>query len=449
MFSVVPGDGLQTEGLSRALEANPHVVQVLAGGRSDSAYSVSTGRRMASLLTFELHRLLRESSPDELGTWRDVQQRLEASDQRLQQHVTMTGPTRRLLFQVDELDHVPENFPILTTEDGWNLMGGRLSGIGQGDVHELLTIGRTGRIRTLGQAEIATLTTSTAELALPPAAPSSFTHLWSRPLRFAEPRGAVALHGFEADGCARELLLARIGVTGFVTAEGSTGLPIVARIDRNINGIQLQIDGLERQDLAFDLERDPHGALDVAEYVGDACTRAARRASFLALQEWPETLPADGDVSWTLGAAPSPLAARGETLGTGSRAIVRFGGASQPRFITAFIVLADGAISLLDRRADVGVPAGAHILLGGPRGVELVAPPTSPKPSIGRLVVFIGDQPLKLRCWEQPGIGLYRAAYRSPTPPLRSQWLEPAPHPPLRPAYAQHRMTMFEFTLTG
>lgn len=439
--------------LSRDAEANPHAVRLLASSSEGRAYEVElpSGRR-AGAMTVALSENLLKVDPAHT-TWQELGRLIRQRPQRasVRQQVAIEGPHRRLLFSRTERCELGELD--IEAHDGrvW-IGGGRLAGLDVGDRLELRTLGDRDSFVAIGEAMIASVGSSLAEIrtAIDPTRLARGGS--ARPLGYARPRAAVELTGFEPGSKALELLRARIEASGLVCAVepgmAIGDLPIVGQLRLDADRLQLRAASLCLGPHVFAPQRCPQSAEHLAEHLADAVHRLARATCLTRLCPTPyERLEPTWELAWGLvehGRVGPPLTG-GERLRVGERLTLRVS-TSQSIRMSALSIDADARIRVITRAqaGSVEVEPAAGYLLGQRSGrdsidgIELLRPslidPALPAPVT--IVVVISDVPVDLRSWEQHG--LTRFVRRDPLAPASSSRNIAAPSP--RPRMARYHV---------
>ncbi len=395
------------------VESNPHAVRLVASALDEPAYEYTNARRVRTgLLTDAFLEVLEEArgltvSWSQLG--RRVRERVLARCPH--QRPEIEGPVRRLLFQLQELEHDQALAYYPERNRHW-LRGGRLHGVHVGDQYAVMPLGSLGADegKALAHARVVEVQGGVSQVFLereggadmPTGAPAFL-------LRSAQPRRAVVLEGpwegneplhhalreeVEASACVRPLSMGEQE-------------PVLARV-------RLEERGLDVLDLGGDRIVHPLPArLDSIPEVMRHLEIQARAQALRELTsgEGGEALAAGLDVEWGRVSAGRPVRlAAGACLRVGERLYLRLCNRSRSRlYVSVFDIGVSGGITLLSTSQPSGLVMGPEqVELLGARsdgtlaGMELEWPDAVPREGERpeSLVVVASGTPVDLRLLE-------------------------------------------------
>lgn len=418
----------------RHAEANPFVVQLLASSDDGRAYETSCSplptcdHRSAGAMTLALHGQLMAADPDNVTlTWQDVGRAVRLTPRRhdFDQRISIEGPYRRRLFQLDERDEVGA-VDVTWMDEQLVLVGGRLLGLEVGDRFQLVNPPTRAEPQCfLAEAEIHEITSSCA-FATTSAIPERLRPgAWALPVGHGRARAVVEITGLDPDSPEHRLLRRRLEASGLLrVGPASDALPLAARLAFDGDMVELRHQDV-RLDCAqrFELCRDPRRARRLAAHLERSAHTLARRTLLERLAHGSDGGLAPGwNLSWStvehdcLGPA-LPMA--GARLQAGQRFTIVWSDLVDRRYLSAFLLRVDGEIEWLSSSQSDGVEVGptGRYMLGQRRGssigsVELrgparaIVPTSDPLPTM--IVIVISDRPIALRRWAQRGVGTFQ-----------------------------------------
>jgi hypothetical protein len=397
------------------VESNPHAVRLVASALDEPAYEYTNARGVRTgLLTDVFLEVLDEARGLQV-TWgqfgRRVRERVLARCP--QQRPELEGPGRRLLFQLEELEHDVALAYYPERNHHW-LRGGRLHRVHLGDEYTILPLGSLGpdTERALAVARVVEVLagSSRVELERRPGAPLP-TGAPAFPLRSLQPRRAVRLEGaWEAHGALQLSLQQALHASSLVrpAAADSEPEPLLARIRMGAPGLDVLDAGEDR--IVHPL---PPTAVSVPGVVR-AVEVLARAQALRELEGGEEPARTEDwlDVEWgqVLSGRERRLRAAGACLHTGARIYVRLHNRGRARLhVSIFDVGVAGGITLLNTSQPSGVvlrPGRVETLGsrsdGALLGLELEWPAGVPREGERpeSLVIIASETPMDLRLLE-------------------------------------------------
>jgi hypothetical protein len=410
------------------VESNPHAVRLVASALDEPAYEYTNARGVRTgLLTDTFLEVLREAGGQRVS-WgqlgRRVRERVLARCP--QQRPEIEGPSRRLLFEVEELERDGALAYYAERNRHW-LRGGRLHGVHPGDEYAVMSLGSLGSDpgQALALARVVEVLGGSSQVELQrgpgpviPAGAPAFL------LRSAQPRQAVALDGpWTEDAPLLSDLQAGLEASSFVRPVPlGEEEPVLAHVRLSSQGLDV-----------FDLGEDrivhplpPHP--DSVPRVVQVLELLARAHTLRELGDGEERALFEAwlDIEWgkVLHGEAMRLPTAGACLRAGERLYVRLRNQERvPLSVSVFDIGVGGCIRLLNTSQPSGLRVrpgreewlGTH-LDGRLAGLELEWPESVPaegeRPE--SLVFIASDRPMDLRLLETSA---HRMA-RAPSMPL-------------------------------
>lgn len=359
--------GVVLEGLSE--QPHPHAVRLVASAVDEPAYEyTNTEGVRTGVLTDTFLSVLHEARGLPV-TWgqlaRHVRERVLARCPH--QRPELEGPTRRLLFQFEELSQDTALVYYPERNRHW-LRGGRLHGVNPGDEYALMPLGALGPDKTRAlalarvlevQAGCSRVELDQAGIALPTGTPAFRTHREA-------PRRAVALEGsWEHAWSLGQRLREELNASAWVRlATGSEQEPVLGTVRLSEQGVDV-----------LDQERDRlvHPLAGGESQVGEVMHTLEVLARAQELRELEgsgaeDEIAQELEVEW--GRVVRGRAVRLPTVGSclhaGERLYLRLHNRSGARlYVSVFDIGVTGAVTLLS----TSQPSG---LVLGPGRVELL-----------------------------------------------------------------------------
>ncbi|KIG12376.1 hypothetical protein DB30_01535 [Enhygromyxa salina] len=447
---------------TRAAEANPHAVQLLASSANGKAYETpcnhsDCGHSAAGAMTLALHDVLSRIDPVHT-TWQDVGRMIRMTPRRSghDQLVSVEGPHRRFLFRLHEREELGA-VDVDISSGRVHLVGGALADLRRGDRYELVSFGNRGNEEIAAACEVDAVSSSFATIKPRLGVERIASGTRARPIAFGESRGSVELRGFASE-VEHELLEARIGAVGLtLSREPDPAGSAIACLRLADHKLQLF-----RGELGFDVPRAfqpgklPLGARHLAQHIAEAAYRIGRANTLANLCGGRLDPECEPQLARVRADGLQELSEARPTLVDGEAISMII----EPRLdihASVFCIHPNARIELLSRAQGGGVEIRARetYRLGQRsreervRGIELRRPSRSilstDAPLPFTIMVILTDKHVDLRSWEQRGVN-------------RFSWTDPLKPPSFarnalggaRPtADALFRIYKFELDLAG
>ncbi len=416
-------------GLDRNVDSNPGTVRLVAAGPAQQAFEYpGPGGGHVGLFTEALGRLLAAAGDAPL-TWAAVARAVREWVQVLapNQRPEAEGPADRLLFSTDVQDH-SGLLTVAADRDGVVLGGGRLAGVGSGDVYAAVGPADRGNTAALLTVRSVTAVSATADVAYAPGVAALPAGVEAHPLRRAGRRMAVVVDGDGVDADAvRAALAASVHVEPVVAGGVADDVPVLA-------SVHVAAAGADISDAAGPITGWMATDDDGMGMLVRNLDRLARAAAVRALDPGDVALGEAVDVVWgrVEDGVLTDLPETGATLFEGDRVWVRIRNTGPTRvFVFVFGIGGSGRIGLITnadpsgialdrdeewmvgRRWETGVTAGLPV--SWPTGIAR----SGPRPE--SVLILATSQRQELRVLEQEGVARGRPDGATPLEELLGQ----------------------------
>ncbi len=396
------------------VESNPHAVRLVASAVDEPAYEYTNARGVRTgLLTDTFLEVLQDARGLQVS-WgqlaRHVRERVLARCPL--QRPEIEGPTRRLLFQLEEIERDPALVYYPERNRHW-LRGGRLHGVHLGDEYAVMPLGALGpdRNRALAVARVIEVQGGCCRVELERGAGAVLpTGAPAFRIRFANPRRPVALEGTWEDCLPLwQRLKEGLEASAFVRwAPAGEQEPAIAHVRLAAEGVDI---------LDQEKDRIVHPLAKVVESAAEVVRAVEVLARAQTLRELGSGEDADWieqglEVEWgrVVGGREVRLPTAGSCLRAGERLYLRLRNRSRSRlYVSVFDVGVSGTVTLLSTSQPSGLVMGPDkVELLGARpdgklaGLELEWPSAVPREGERpeSLIIIASDTAVDLRLLE-------------------------------------------------